>query len=117
MVPRDMALVKLETEGGNVDAFGLTGRVEAESGGGSMHLDDIGGGVSAETGGGSIDVGTVSGDMGDCTPVAAPSKFTAPTVKSLPKLAAVLSIFSSSDSPPRLKLAAAASRYVSAMAK
>jgi DUF4097 and DUF4098 domain-containing protein YvlB len=64
MVPRDMALVKLETEGGNVDAFGLTGRVEAESGGGSMHLDDIGGGVSAETGGGSIDVGTVSGDMG-----------------------------------------------------
>jgi hypothetical protein len=41
-----MALVKLETEGGNVDALeGVAGRVEAESGGGSMHLDDIGGGL------------------------------------------------------------------------
>ena len=64
MVPRDMSLLKLETEGGNVEATGIAGRVEAESGGGSMKLDDIGGGVSAETGGGSIDVGTVSGDLG-----------------------------------------------------
>jgi len=62
MVPREMALVKLETEGGNVDATGLSGRVEAQSGGGSMHLDDIGGGLFAETGGGSIDLGTVSGE-------------------------------------------------------
>jgi DUF4097 and DUF4098 domain-containing protein YvlB len=64
MVPREMALVKLETDGGNVEAMGVGGRVEAESGGGSMKLDDIGGGVNAETGGGSIDVGTVSGDLG-----------------------------------------------------
>lgn len=64
MVPREMAVVKLETEGGNVDATGVSGRVEAESGGGNMKLDDIGGGVSAETGGGSIEVGTVSGDLG-----------------------------------------------------
>ena len=64
MVPREMALVKLETEGGSVDATGVAGRVEAESGGGSLKLDDIGGGVSAETGGGSIDVGTVSGELG-----------------------------------------------------
>jgi DUF4097 and DUF4098 domain-containing protein YvlB len=64
MVPREMTLVKLETEGGNVDATGLAGRVEAETGGGTMKLDDIGGGVNAETGGGSIDVGTVSGDLG-----------------------------------------------------
>src|SRR5271166_2665760 len=64
MVPREMALVKLETEGGNVDASGVTGRVEAESGGGSIRFDDIGGGVNAETGGGSIDVGTVAGDLG-----------------------------------------------------
>jgi DUF4097 and DUF4098 domain-containing protein YvlB len=62
-VPREMSLVKLETDGGEVDATGVTGRVEAESGGGGVHLDDIGGGVSAETGGGSIDVGTVSGDI------------------------------------------------------
>ncbi len=63
-VPREMTLVKLETEGGNVDATGLAGRVEAESGGGTMRLDDIGGGANVETGGGSIDVGTVSGDLG-----------------------------------------------------
>jgi DUF4097 and DUF4098 domain-containing protein YvlB len=63
MVPREMTLVKLETDGGNVDATGVAGRVEAESGGGGMKLDDIGGGVNAETGGGSIDVGTVSGDL------------------------------------------------------
>ncbi|HME35420.1 MAG TPA: hypothetical protein VKF84_09285 [Candidatus Sulfotelmatobacter sp.] len=62
-VPREMALVKLETEGGNVETTGVTGHVEAESGGGIMHLDDIGGGVNAETGGGAIDVGTVSGDL------------------------------------------------------
>lgn len=63
-VPREIGLVKIETEGGNVDTTGISGRVEAESGGGSMHLDDIGGGVHAETGGGSIDVGTISGDIG-----------------------------------------------------
>jgi DUF4097 and DUF4098 domain-containing protein YvlB len=62
-VPREMALVKLETEGGNVDTSGVAGRVETESGGGDMRLDDIGGGISAETGGGSINVGTVSGDL------------------------------------------------------
>lgn len=64
MVPREMTLVKLETDGGNVEATGVTGKVEAQSGGGSMHLDDIGGGVYAETGGGSIDVGTISGELG-----------------------------------------------------
>jgi DUF4097 and DUF4098 domain-containing protein YvlB len=63
-VPREMTLVKLETDGGNVDASGVSGRVEAESGGGSVHLDDIGSGVNAETGGGSIEVGTVNGDVG-----------------------------------------------------
>ena len=63
-VPHEIALVKLETDGGSVDAAGVTGRVEAESGGGSVHLDDIGGGAHAETGGGSIDIGTVNGDMG-----------------------------------------------------
>ncbi|MGB8114072.1 MAG: hypothetical protein WCF22_09865 [Candidatus Sulfotelmatobacter sp.] len=63
-VPRTIELVKIETDGGNVDTTGIAGRVEAESGGGSIHLDDIGGGVHAETGGGSIEVGTISGDIG-----------------------------------------------------
>jgi len=63
-VPREMTLVKLETDGGNVEATNLAGRVEAETGGGGMHIDDIGGGVSAETGGGTIELGTVNGDVG-----------------------------------------------------
>jgi DUF4097 and DUF4098 domain-containing protein YvlB len=63
-VPREIALVKIETEGGNIETTGVSGHLEAESGGGNMHLDDIGGGARAETGGGSIDVGTVSGDIG-----------------------------------------------------
>lgn len=63
-VPRAIDLVKIDTEGGNVDTTGVAGRVEAQSGGGSMHLDDIGGGAQAQTGGGSIDVGTISGDIG-----------------------------------------------------
>ncbi len=54
-VPREMALVKLETDGGSVDATGVAGRVEAESGGGGVHLDDIGGGASADTGGFSLE--------------------------------------------------------------
>ena len=62
-VPREINLVKIETEGGNIDTIGVAGRVEAESGGGSMHLDDIGGGAHAETGGGSIDVGTITGEI------------------------------------------------------
>ena len=62
-VPRDMDLVKVETEGGEVIATGISGRLEAESGGGGIHLDDIGGSISAETGGGSIDVGNVGGEL------------------------------------------------------
>lgn len=62
-VPREMVLVKLETDAGSVDTAGIRGHVEAQSAAGSMHLDDIGGGVSAETAGGSIDVGTVGGDL------------------------------------------------------
>jgi hypothetical protein len=63
-VPREMALVKLETEGGSVDTTGIAGHVEAETGGGAIRVDDIGNGVSAETGGGTIEVGTVNGDLG-----------------------------------------------------
>ena len=63
-VPREMAWVKLETDGGGIDAMGVSGKVDAESGGGAMRLDDIGGGVNAETGGGAIDVGTITGDIG-----------------------------------------------------
>jgi hypothetical protein len=62
-VPRDMELVKIETEGGAVVTTGISGRLEAESGGGAIHLDEIGGAISAETGGGAIDVGNVGSDL------------------------------------------------------
>ncbi len=62
-VPRDIELVKIETEGGAVVTTGISGGLEAESGGGTIHLDDIGGAISAETGGGGIDVGNVGSDL------------------------------------------------------
>jgi len=62
-IPRDTALVKIETGGGGVEATGITGQVEIESGGGRLRVDDVGGSVNAETGGDAIDVGTVGGDL------------------------------------------------------
>ena len=52
-VPRQMDEIKVETEGGNVSANGISGRVDAQSGGGTIRVDDIGGKVNAETGGGN----------------------------------------------------------------
>ena len=62
-VPRDMELVKVETDGGAVSANGITGRVDAETGGGKIRLEDIGGAVNAETGGDSIEVNSIGGDL------------------------------------------------------
>ncbi|HEX6503573.1 MAG TPA: hypothetical protein VF011_10000 [Terriglobales bacterium] len=62
-VPRDIASVRIETEGGNVVVNAISGRVHAETGGGSIQVDDIGGSVDAQTGGDAIDVGTVGGDV------------------------------------------------------
>jgi DUF4097 and DUF4098 domain-containing protein YvlB len=62
-VPQNIELVKVETEGGDVSASGISGRVQAETGGGKIHIDNIGGAVSAETGGDSIDIGPVGGDV------------------------------------------------------
>jgi hypothetical protein len=62
-VPREIEVVKVETDGGGVTATGITGRVDAETGGGQMHVSDIGGSVRAETGGDSIEIGAVGGDL------------------------------------------------------
>jgi DUF4097 and DUF4098 domain-containing protein YvlB len=62
-VPREMGEVSIETEGGNVSANGIAGRIDAQSGGGTIRVDDIGGAINAETGGGSIDVGNVASDV------------------------------------------------------
>jgi len=84
-IPRNTDLVKVETEGGDLTATGIAGRVEGETGGGSIHLDDIGSAINAETGGGSIDVGTVGGELtlrtggGSIKVVSAKGKITAET--------------------------------------
>jgi DUF4097 and DUF4098 domain-containing protein YvlB len=62
-VPRDMELVKIETDGGAVSAKGISGRVEAETGGGKVHLEDIGGDANVETGGDAIEVDRIGGDL------------------------------------------------------
>jgi hypothetical protein len=62
-VPKDIALVKLASDGGSINVRGIGGRLEAETGGGSVSLDDLGGFAVAETGGGSIDVGNTNGEL------------------------------------------------------
>jgi DUF4097 and DUF4098 domain-containing protein YvlB len=62
-VPRDVALVRVETGGGAVELTGIAGQAEIETGGGKIRLDDIGGSVQAETGGDSIEIGSVGGDV------------------------------------------------------
>src|SRR2546428_283108 len=59
--PRQMELVKVETEGGSVSTTGIAGRADAQSGGGSIDLGDIGGPAEIETGGGSIRLGSAKG--------------------------------------------------------
>lgn len=61
-VPRDLDLVRIDTDGEIVMA-GISGRLEAQSGSGTVHLDDIGGAITVETGGGTIDVGNVGSDL------------------------------------------------------
>ncbi len=62
-VPRDTALVKVETMGGSVTANNLHGRVEASSGGGPIHASDIVGPINAHTSGGSIEVRNTTGEL------------------------------------------------------
>jgi DUF4097 and DUF4098 domain-containing protein YvlB len=62
-VPRDMASVRIETEGGSVVASNIAGRLDAETGGGSIQVDEVGGPVNAQTGGDYIDIGSVGGDV------------------------------------------------------
>ena len=62
-VPKNVDSVKIETEGGNVDASHLGGRLEATSGGGTIRISDVTGQSSGETGGGSIEARSVGGDL------------------------------------------------------
>jgi len=62
-VPRSLDSAKIETEGGDVNATGISGHVSLQSGGGSIHADDIGGTLSVSTGGGAIDIGNVGSNV------------------------------------------------------
>lgn len=61
-VPRNLQLVKLNSDGGSIKVAGLGGKLEAETGGGEVHLDNIAAAM-AETGGGNIQVGNASGEL------------------------------------------------------
>ncbi|MGE5321977.1 MAG: hypothetical protein ACM3SW_03910, partial [Actinomycetota bacterium] len=62
-VPRRTAALKLETNGGQVSAENLAGKVAASTGGGKIHLDKIDGAIAVASGGGQIDIGTVGSDV------------------------------------------------------
>ena len=61
--PRQTAALKLETNGGQVSAENLAGKVAANTGGGRIHLDKIDGPIAVASGGGQIDIGTVGSDV------------------------------------------------------
>ena len=63
VVPKDSALINIETEGGDISVNGIAGRLEAETGGGNIQADDIGGLIRATSGGGNLDLGKVGGDL------------------------------------------------------
>lgn len=62
-VPGQTAALKLETNGGQVSAENVTGKVEASTGGGGIHLDKIGGAITVSSAGGQIDIGDVGSDV------------------------------------------------------
>src|SRR5258708_5082339 len=62
-VPYHTALLKLDTDGGTVNAANISGQVDANTGGGVIQLDQIGGGGVASGGGGNIENGKDSSDV------------------------------------------------------
>lgn len=62
-VPRQTATLKLETNGGQVSAENVAGKVAATTGGGRIHLDKIDGPITVASGGGQIDIGSVGSDV------------------------------------------------------
>jgi DUF4097 and DUF4098 domain-containing protein YvlB len=62
-VPRGLAEARIETRGGNLQASGLDGSVEAHALGGKISVDGIRGRAEVRTGGGDIQVGTVNGPV------------------------------------------------------
>jgi hypothetical protein len=63
VVPQNVAVLSIETEGGDLGVHGIAGRMDAETGGGNIQADEVGGGVRATSGGGNIDIGKAGGDL------------------------------------------------------
>ena len=61
-VPSSTDLVKIETDAGNIDVSGISGRADTSSGGGNVHVENIGQSIQTETGGGNVDVNSIGGD-------------------------------------------------------
>src|SRR5260221_6790804 len=53
-VPKETAIVKVATLGGNVSVEGIAGKTYAQTAGGSVTLDEIGGSAEGHTMGGSV---------------------------------------------------------------
>jgi hypothetical protein len=63
LVPREMELVHLDTNGGNLAVTGTTAKIDVETQGGNIALDDIGGAVRAQTAGGNVVIGSIDSDL------------------------------------------------------
>ncbi len=62
-VPRWVAATILETQLGDIEAYGLQGNLQADTTAGLIHCDGIGGGVVARTGGGELHLGKIGGPV------------------------------------------------------
>jgi hypothetical protein len=61
-VPNGTEVAYLRTQGGNITATSINGRVDAETAGGNLTLDNVGG-VKLTTAGGNVSVGNSGGDV------------------------------------------------------
>ena len=62
-LPRNTAVLKIETRGGSVNVNNVAGKVDTATLGGSIRLSGVGGPALARTSGGSIDVGEAGGEL------------------------------------------------------
>lgn len=62
-VPRDLALVKVETRGGSLAFSSIAATIVATTGGGLIKLDDLAGPVKISSGGGNVEAGNLGGSF------------------------------------------------------
>jgi len=60
-VPREMELIKIETQCGDIGVDDIAGNFDGQSGGGKVNVETVGGTVTAETGGGDVRIVRASG--------------------------------------------------------